>query len=98
MIFSSAFDFSTRSSTADSHPVKIDSTPPEKSDRPIKIEGRHLSNLSEINAWYVSIVNTYIVGIDILTFLKQSENTALQQVFTVWINVRENKRDTQEYG
>jgi len=61
MIFSPAFDFSTRSSTADSHPVKIDSTPPEKSDRPIKIEGRHLSNLSEINAWYVWIVNTMCI-------------------------------------
>ena len=48
-----AYDFSTRSSIADSHPVKIDKTPPEKSDHPIKIEGRHLSNLSEINAWYV---------------------------------------------
>jgi hypothetical protein len=35
------------------HPVKIDKTPPEKSDHPIKINGRHLSDLSEINAWYV---------------------------------------------
>jgi hypothetical protein len=52
-LYITACDFSTRSSTADSHPVKIDKTPPEKSDHPIKIEGRHLSNLSEINAWYV---------------------------------------------
>ena len=52
-LYITAYDFSTRSSIADSHPVKIDKTPPEKSDHPIKIEGRHLSNLSEINAWYV---------------------------------------------
>ena len=55
MVFFPAFDFSTRSSTADSHPVKIDSSPPAKSDRPIKIDGRHLSNLSEINAWYIFV-------------------------------------------
>jgi hypothetical protein len=52
-LYITAYDFSTRSSTADSHPVKIDKTPPEKSDHPIKINGRHLSDLSEINAWYV---------------------------------------------
>ena len=55
MVFFPAFDFSTRSSTADSHPVKIDSTPPETSERPIEIDGRHLSNLSEINAWYLCL-------------------------------------------
>ena len=52
-LYITAYDFSTRSSTADSHPVKIDKTPSEKSDYPIKINGRHLSDLSEINAWYV---------------------------------------------
>ena len=52
-LYITAYDFSTQSSTVDSHPVKIDNTAPEKSDHPIQIEGRHLSNLSEINAWYV---------------------------------------------
>ncbi|XP_071151404.1 uncharacterized protein, partial [Mytilus edulis] len=57
-------DFATRSSTADSHPVKIDNTPPEKTVQPITIKGRHMSDLSEINACWRDVFIDKESGID----------------------------------
>ncbi|XP_076113981.1 uncharacterized protein LOC143082265 [Mytilus galloprovincialis] len=59
-----ALDFATRSAIADSHPVKIDATPPEKSDKPITIEGRHMSDMSEINACWRDVFLDKDSGID----------------------------------
>ncbi|VDI63397.1 Hypothetical predicted protein, partial [Mytilus galloprovincialis] len=57
-------DFATRSSTTDSHPVKIDNTPPEKTVQPITIKGRHMSDLSEINACWRDVFIDKESGID----------------------------------
>ncbi|XP_076113983.1 uncharacterized protein LOC143082268 [Mytilus galloprovincialis] len=59
-----ALDFAKRSATSSSHPVKIDGTPPGKSDRPITIEGRHLSDMSEINACWRDVFLDKESGID----------------------------------
>lgn len=46
-----AIDFSRRSTIVNTLPVKIDNTAPQKSSVAVHIQGRHLTNLSAINAW-----------------------------------------------
>jgi len=46
-----AFDFTGKSSIANSQPIKIDNTAPEQTTNQITIQGRHVSNMTSFNAW-----------------------------------------------
>ncbi|XP_063408929.1 uncharacterized protein LOC134692410 [Mytilus trossulus] len=48
-------DFSGRSSTAHSASIRIDSTPPHLTSKPIVIDGRHIRNFSDINACWKDV-------------------------------------------
>jgi len=45
-------DFAGRSTKATSNPIIVDTTPPIKTNAPIKINGRHITSRSEVSAWY----------------------------------------------
>jgi hypothetical protein len=54
MIFFKCFiaqDYAGRVTAVTSEPVVVDTSPPQKSDDPIKISGRHIVSKSEIEAW-----------------------------------------------
>lgn len=45
------YDHINRSAEVHSNPVTIDVTPPEITEESILVNGRHLRNISEIEAW-----------------------------------------------
>ncbi|XP_076085244.1 uncharacterized protein LOC143056054 isoform X2 [Mytilus galloprovincialis] len=48
-------DFSGRSSTAHSVSIRVDTTPPHQTSKPILIDGRHIRDFSEINACWKDV-------------------------------------------
>ncbi|XP_055997828.1 uncharacterized protein LOC125647098 [Ostrea edulis] len=50
-----AQDYAGRITTVTSEPVVVDTTPPQKSDNPIKISGRHIVSKSEIEACWKKV-------------------------------------------
>ncbi|XP_071153805.1 uncharacterized protein [Mytilus edulis] len=45
------FDLLNRSTTVYGSPITVDITPPDTTGRSITVDGRHMTNASEINAW-----------------------------------------------
>ncbi|XP_076085163.1 uncharacterized protein LOC143055975 isoform X1 [Mytilus galloprovincialis] len=56
-------DFSGRSSTANSVSIRVDTTPPHLTSRPILIDGRHIRNFSEIQACWKDVFSDLESGI-----------------------------------
>lgn len=52
-MFTIAYDFTGKSTTATSAPVIIDNTLPERTLSKIQITERHINKFTELNAWYV---------------------------------------------
>lgn len=47
----SATDFANRTTVQTSEPVTVDTSPPNKFDKPITLPGRHITSTAEIEAW-----------------------------------------------
>ncbi|XP_052095904.1 uncharacterized protein LOC127731085 [Mytilus californianus] len=59
-----AFDFLDRSTTVNASPVTVDRTPPDTTGMSIIINGRHITNASEINTCWTGVFEDPESGID----------------------------------